>query len=459
MKTIIRTIIYGMVALAAMAAASCTKNGAEAEYLQLSLDRYTFMGTGTQTIKVAVESSSEWKYECDAEWIKLEQPSEDTLSISVIENKSGEQRNTTIHITSGNMADEITVEQLSDRFKGIFEEMYYLGHNLAMSSNGKYICGMKTKEIRSDAYIYTPILINTHTGEKTELTDIQGYDQVASVSDDGKVIVYIGSSGAESKVFREDQEVEVKLPEGYKNPRVEFVNEDGSVWIGYCKSLTAIDGWKPSVSVKWTNGEPEILESPTTNIWGDKYTLDVFARGASKDISVIYGSEFTDFGIIYWKNGELFYPGYDFADKNTNTSVRLECERTNISPNGKYLGCSTAELYTGSFAVKTPAVIDTENYKLITFENSDEGACTHVTNDGLAFIACPSLSSSYGFVADVKTKEVTPISDWMQNEFGITFLNGYIRKVSDDGKVIFGIRTISTPLGDGYIPFYCYTGE
>lgn len=96
----------------------------------------------------------------------------------------------------------------------------------------------------------------------------------------------------------------------------------------------------------------------------------------------------------------------------------------------------------------------------IVLEDSDEGACIHVTNDGTAFIACPSVSSSYGFAADLETKNIVPVVEWMKTNYGISISsNRYIKRVSEDGKVIFGIQTIQTALGLGFIPWYCYVGE
>lgn len=196
------------------------------------------------------------------------------------------------------------------------------------------------------------------------MQDLEGWDQVTAISGDGRYIAYQDVSGSLTMLRVDDQEVEIKLPEGYRTPRIQYISNDGSIMVGYCRSLTAIDGWKPTVSVKWTNGEPEILESPDHNIWGDKFTLDVMARGSSSDGSVIYGSEWTDFGVIYWKNGEAYFSGYEFADKSTNRTIITEADRSNVNPNGKYIGCSEAEIYTGSFPVKTPAVINTERNEL-----------------------------------------------------------------------------------------------
>lgn len=437
---------------------SCGMEEQEQEnFLNVSVNRYTFMGNTDYTLAVGVDSYADWEVGCDSDWVNLESDS-DSIRISVAVNNTGETRSAVVKVVSEELIREIVVDQLSESFNGHFEDMYYFGHNIAMSDNGKYICGVKI-DLVNGKYVYTPVLVDTYTGEKTDLESIDGYDQVLGVSGDGNVIVLMGTDGSSTLVLKDGEPVEMILPEGYDKPRVQYVNDDGTIMIGYCINRNA-SGYKPFVSVKWTNGEAEILESPDCNIWGEEWVCDAMARGASIDGSVIYGSEWTDFGVLYWKDKELFYVSKDYADASNHTTFILEAERTNISPDGHYIGCSQAQLYTGSMPSKTPSVIDTHMNICVVFENADEGICTHVTNDGTAFFASPSVSSSYGFAADIETKEIVPLDEWVYSKYGITIsADRYIKRVSMDGKVLFGILTIQTPLGPGFIPWYCYTGE
>lgn len=460
MKTIKNIITLSLVtATAILTIPSCQKTGTDVEYLQTSIDRYTFMGTGDQTLQIGIQSTASWTTECDEDWIILEQTA-DTLTVSVKENKSGFQKSGNILVKSGNLTEKIAIEQLSDRFKGRFEDMYYFSHYIAMSRNGRYIAGMKTKEIRNDAYIYTPTIIDTYTGEETYLEDIQGFDAINAISDDGKTLIYM-QGGSTVKCLRDGVEFELTLPEGYNYPNVSSISSDGSVMVGYCINSKS-SGWKPYVAVKWINGEPEILDIPSHNIWGiEDNLLSVMARGCSNDGSIAFGSEWTDFGLIYWKGKELHYPGYDYADKTEFTSVILEAETTNISPNGKYIGTSKAQYVEMSFPIKQPAVINTETGQLILIENSEEGSCKCVTDDGIAFIASPSALCDHGLVANINDGTVQSLTEWFQNNYNIGLSdNRYVMQVSDDGKVIWGIQAIpAPPMGLAFIPWYCYIGE
>lgn len=449
---IILTVLSLLAAAAAGCLVSCSSKH-EIPYLGVSVDRYTFMGNDDYVLKVAVSSNNPWKVECDAQWVQWS-VSGDTLEISVMENVSGEVREGIVEVLSAEMEKDICISQLTSRFNGRFEDLFYLGQYVAMSRNGLYVCGMKSRMEDDGTYIYNPVIVNTRTGEQTVLDDIIGYDAVMAISDDASLIVLREMSGALSMLLKDGEEVEVSLPSGCTYPFVSGISADGSVMVGFCKNAN-LDGYKPYVPVRWVNGVPEILPYPDHTVWGEEYLMDTMARGCSGDGSVIFGSEWTDFGLLYWKDGSMFFPGQDYADTENMSNVASESTRMNVSMDGKYVGC-----FVRSASGSVPAVINTEDNSLITLDGVGDGCCIHVTDDGTAFCCSPSVGSNTGYVVDVNTGVSLGISEWMQEKYGIILSsNRYVEQVSSDGKTILGTCALESPLGTAYVGWYCYVGE
>lgn len=421
--------------------------------LGVSVDQYTFLGRDDYILRIAVSSDSPWSAESNAQWIQWNQ-SGDTLEISVSDNVSGEVRSGIVTVSSSGLKCDININQLSGRFDGRFEDLFYLGQYVAMSRNGLYVCGLKSRIDGGGTYWYSPVIINTRTGEQKVLGEVEGYDAVMAISDDASTIVLRGMSGASTMVLKDGIEVEVSLPSGYTYPFVSGMSSDGSVMVGFCKNSN-VSGYKPYVPVRWVNGIPEILSYPDETVWGDEYLMDTMARGCSDDGNIIFGSEWTDFGLVYWKDGTLFYPGQDYADLENMTTVATESSRMNISFNGKYIGC-----FVKSPEGAVPAVIDTDDNSLKLLDNAGDGCCIHVTNDGTAFVSSPFVGSTTGYAVDISTGESRGVSEWMQEKYGLSISsNRYVEQVSDDGRTVLGTCALQGPLGTAYVAWYCYVGE
>lgn len=447
MKTIIRTL-YACLLLCML---SCSKDG-QSPYLAVSVSSYTFSGDDDYVLKVAVASSSDWTSSVSEDWIAAS-PKGDTLEISVSANDTGDMRDGEVTVSSSatGMQARISVSQLPARFSGRFEDLFYLGKDAVMSRNGRFVCGMRPVGTES---VYVPVVIDTRTGEQTELPEVADHDAVMAISDDGSTIVVRNVSSATSMVLRNGEPVEMKLPSGCQYPFVSGMSSDGSVLVGYCKNGN-VTGYKPYIPVQWVNGEPEILPYPDHTVWGDEYLMDTMARGCSDDGGVVFGSEWTDYGLVYWKGGKLYFPGQDYADASETAVVASESTRTNISPDGRYIGCFR-KTASGTY----PAVIDTQDGSLHEFREIGDGACFHVTNDGNAFCGTPFLATTYGYVADVSTGSFVKLSDWMKENHGITLSeNRYVTQVSSDGSTFFGIQTLESANGTAFVSWYCYVGE
>lgn len=445
--------IIQILVLAVFCLVSCQKEDA-VPYLGLSVERYTFMGKDNTVLKVVVSSNNPWNVEEVPEWVETK-VNGDTLEVSVLANTSVDQRNATLSVVSSDLVCGLEVSQLPDRFNGRFEDMYYLSKDAAMSRNGQYVCGIKSRMDSNGNGFYTPVIINTRTGEQKELDELTGFDGVLAISDDASLISLRGSSGANSLLLKDGKPVDIALPEGYQYPFVSGMSADGSIMVGFCKNAN-VTGYKPYVPVKWVDGVPEIMAYPDHTVWGDEYLMDTMARGCSSDGEIVFGSEWTDYGLVYWKGDELFFPGQDYADLDNRTTVVTESSRFNISHNGKYVGGFWKNANGGA----TPAVIDTENNELIMLDGVGDGSCIHVTDEGTAFCCSPSIGSAEGYVVDVRSGETKEFSTWMKDSYGLNLSqNRFVEQVSEDGKTLFGLTALTGPLGTAYVAWYCYVGE
>lgn len=460
MKHIFRNILAAVIVLHAI---SCSEK--QSEYIGTDIGHYTF-GYRQDSIAIAVVSGAEWNFSCDADWITLSKKGNDTLSIKVGVNDSENGREAGILLTGGTVSQVVEIEQLPKNFSGSFMDLPEL-FDVASSKNGAYVAGVKWDP--TGTYM-VPTVVETATGKVTEYPEIKDYDVVHAISDDG-CIMALSRGGMNGIIFNNGEPVEVKCPENLSTPTISSMSSDGSVWIGYAFSKGA------GVPLVWTNGEPEILETPELSILDKPIYAGVMARGCSSDGSVIYGSEWDGFGLIYWVDGEMYYPGYDYATvKTVNVmdpmtgeiapqsvmcTVTTTSQNNRISNNGRYL----TSVYTdyvqeeqdkAAVAYDYPVIIDIETGEMKIFKEGIQSATgMSVTNEGLVFGATPAMGVTSGTVYDFETKTSYALSDWMMQTYGVHLSDDrMVMGINDESNVIFGMRFMSTALRPVYKYWY-----
>lgn len=437
--------------------AACTDEK-DLDQIYLSYSSYTFDAAGG-SVEIEVTSNTEWKTDSDASWLTIGDRTAQSVTVTAAANDTGKSRTAVVRFVGGEAPDkEVTFTQQCPAFEGRFVELYAtLGQRPVFSRNGIWCAGIVIDGYEADGNtaIKVPVIVNAITGEERRYDPDPNYYAMGAVSDDGRVIAIDYGSAAGSVMIVDGKASKVEV-DGYINTRVESVNPDGSVWVGY-----AYD--KPNrtyVPVKWVNGQPEILPVPETSVRGTKLNNGAMARGCSSDGSVIFGSEWDMMGLIYWKNGKLFNTGVEFMEtrmvkvENILTGEVMEApvpaylkktaESYGISPNGRYIAASFYDYVTEgnvSTQVTYPAVIDTETNEMHLIHPKDQVMviAQFADNEGYCYGNSSDFGDGEGYIFDYRTSTAYPIDEWMQNKYGIYVnTNRYILNVSDDGNIVSG---------------------
>lgn len=456
-----------LLAAAALIAASCTVEEKQ-DYITLDKMAYTF-SNGEDSITVAVNSTGAWEYQIQGDWITAEPVGEDSLMIRVSANEGEEPRSGKVSFVTTFGSADFLVEQFGYIYNGKFVDLVEL-QNAVMSRSGDFVAGMK---YNVEDGSYTAVIIDTRTGEQTENSELQGFSEISSISDDGSVIVLQNSNGIESSILQNGEVVEVRVPENCDGPRISAISADGTVWVGYTQS--SVD--RGYVPVVWRNGEPEILDRPETDLW-DSEIYSVMARGCSADGSVIYGSDWSSYGLIYWKDGKMFYPGKDFLEKKTviieswwgtmeteaNCAITMYATSTNISPDGKYIVSDYSDYITeteGEPATEYyyAAAVNTETNELVKFMSSDTGIASTAgitaDNNGIMFGATPAQGVAEGLVFNLNDMTSYTVPQWFEQTYGIQMgADRIVTQVSPDNNVYLGWKAVPTALGMSYKSWY-----
>lgn len=423
------------------ALAACTKEeNIKQDYLYISCDSYYF-SSSQDTVAIKIESSEEWTAIPSSEWLSVEKTGEDSLLVISSENNDINTRSSSVSIKSGDRECIFSAEQFGKNFKGRFEDLTYMYHmNYPVASkNCKYILGVIQG---SKDGVYAPIIVNTATGERTILEESDKIDGPVGISDDAKVMIF-SKTLSQYSIYENGKYKPITVPDNYTAPSVGGISSDGSVWVGWAHSKIK----KTNVPIKWVNGEAIELEMPEETSNGDIITryAGVLARDCSADGSVIYGSEWcpSTFGVIYWKDDRMYYPGKDFYD---GTTISKTASYYALSRNGKYLAADKNGI---------PVLIDTDTYDVTFFDQCNEMVGITASDNGDIFLATPTIGIFSGYVINNKENTEKPIDKWFMDEYGILMgSNRIIYSVSPDKNIFFGIKATPTINGNYYTTWY-----
>ncbi len=427
----------------------------KSDYIKLSMSSFTFSPEGEEEYTVTVDASGTWKATYTSTWITVEQDDSRTLRIGAAPTRSNGMRKAQISVTSGFAEEIIEVTQLGTNV--IFNILEQHSQEFIMSPYGTYVCGVKV-ELENLVYYYTPYIIETQTGEITEMETVTDMYDAAAVSDTGVFAVADWTNTAQYYTA-DGEKKEVAVPDGFSYVVVSSMSSDGSIFIGY--------GWHVEEAlyypIKWTDNQPEILSMPMTDTYGRSVEQGSMARGCSADGSVIYGSCWDDFAAIYWKGSgswqyvgggdvinlhTLIVEGYeglvyiDVVDMPITTA-----ENTMMSTSGRYMAVTYQVNVAENRDVATylyPAILDTETGILDIIRDLPDGfrnAWGRTASDhGHLSFACPRSTTFYGYVYDSFKGLTRTTSDYLEEEFGFMLQEdeAYIIHYAGEGEAIMG---------------------
>lgn len=444
--------------------ASCQKEEA-AKYLQLETGSYTFDYRGNERLGIVVHSNCEWEAKTAEDWIGIIERVEDTLFVTVKENADQNSRSGKVTFSASDaISTDFIIDQLGTSFRGKFYDFSEFTKDVAVSRNGKFAAGLK--RIGNESSRYNPVIINLETGERTELAEVNNWNSVRFISNDGNTICLSLSEGATYNIFPIDyenksigDEIVLALPDGYVTAKGVDISSDGNIIVGYCYDKRNSNRITPA---KWVNFEPVILEQNEINIFGTNNEIGGMARGCNDDGSVIYGSDWGSYGTTLWVDEALTYvgalPGYNEV---TEESGRKRCsgiiktaEYQSVSPNGKYLAATYRNLNQSQF----PCMVNTETLE-VTVMNID-GLGTTCSDNGTLFAGNPSFGGcTKGYATEEGNGNPVSISEWFKNKYGIDIQDDRIILQETD-NYIYGYKVaISNMTGGILTKYFCFIPE
>lgn len=481
-----KRILSGSIAAAMFLLSSlsgCVKTEETFHYVKLSQVACSFDGDGNTPLAITVETSpAAYEITPGDTWVKAEKSEEDnTLILTVADNDTGAERSTVIIVTAGSASREITVQQLTrdNRIARYRKLDTFSSMGGAMSPSGKYVGGFSEQVDENDMWYFTPIIIDTETGEKHEFgpypQSLYALSQANAITDQGLLFISDGQNGGQIAI---DLTGNIFIPEaaGYTNkPEVSQTSSDGKYWVGYIQAGM----FKPLL---WTEGTVAELPMPALNYRNEEFWAGVLAHGISANGEIIYGTSWEnwDFGMLYWVNngantekpkwvGEDVREVWEETMKNSDgteytthlvNGLICQAQLTKISPNGKWIASSyrtetPAEDRLSIVTTQTAAFYNTETETTTIVSDYGESVGVHVTDDGIGFIGIGTLGISSGAVYDLNTgTDLGSTQDWVYDNYGIIIPAGYINYVSADGRFVLGTKAESSAGGVNFINWY-----
>lgn len=452
MKTIAKIILLGT--LISLTSWSCTKELYN-KYITPQYSAYSF-SAASDSCEIDIQTNTNWSISnSNTDWLTAEKIDNNILKLKVNRNTTTNYRETVLILSDGNLVKtEITILQNSASFHGEFHDITQMDPYHTITSPG-------LKKIASiildmESYKKVPIILDIATNKTTILNNISGIFRVSAISDDGKTIA-CELNGKTSTLYIDGKQQDIKGLNGDPKIQICGMSSDGKIIVG-----NSISQDNYSTPVYLENNELKELPMPDDDPFQSGLPSGIIVKGCSPDGRIIYGIEPTSFGLIYWKNGELFYPGYDNATIKTvlvsifGTLKQVEkacticltdeyAELKFSSANGRYIAAKLIDYIQekpNEPAIKYsyPARIDTETgeINIIKTEMTDAAALT-VNNEGLLFCTEEVNPQKTGYVFNPDNSSYQFLQDWFSSQYGLQISKQRIvTHVSDDNMTFFG---------------------
>ena len=487
-----KRILSGSIAAAMFLLSSlsgCVKTEETFHYVKLSQVACSFDGDGNTPLAITVETSpAAYEITPGDTWVKAEKSEEDnTLILTVADNDTGAERSTVIIVTAGSASREITVQQLTrdNRIARYRKLDTFSSMGGAMSPSGKYVGGFSEQVDENDMWYFTPIIIDTETGEKHEFgpypQSLYALSQANAITDQGLLFISDGQNGGQIAIDLTGNIFIPEAPAGFTNkPQIQGTSADGKYWVGFGMKGKLFEDPAPQKALLWIDGVPHELPWPELNYRNEEAWYGGMARGISANGEIIYGTswENDDCGMLYWKNNgtTVEEPRWVGDDIRRLTPVIVEdwtgeyeynlvdgcictAETTKVSPSGKWIATTYRKEEVGSDGfiayVQRPAFYNTETETTTVVEDYGEATGMHVTDDGIAFIGIGTMFITEGKVYDLNTgTDLGNMADWVAENYGIIIPGGVIEYISADGRFVLGTKAESSAGGVNFINWY-----
>ena len=243
-------------------ATSCTDKGQETfHYVNLSQVACSFLGEGSSPLAVDVKASpAQWTATPGATWVKIERTDERTLTITVDDNDTGAERNTTVMIDAGQASQTITVTQLpKDSAFARFRKLDTFQMGAAMSPSGRYAGGFTASIAPDDSFLYTPTIVDLETGEWHEFgpypESVHYLHQTMAITDQGLLFISDGANGGQIAIDLTGNIFIPESPAGFRGkPEIQATSADGKYWVGFAMKGKVFEDPAPCKALLWTDG-------------------------------------------------------------------------------------------------------------------------------------------------------------------------------------------------------------
>ena len=491
MKRLFSAKFIAVLSAAAALLASCTTGTEETlQYVNLSQVSCSFLGEGNQPLVIEVKASpATWEATPGATWVKVERTDDRTLTVTVDDNDTGAERNTTIAIVADQASQEIRVNQLAkDNEFARFRKLDTFQMGAAMSPSGKYAGGFTASIAPDDSWQYSPTIVDLETGEVYEFgpypESVHYLHQTMCISDQGLLFINDGQNGGQIAIDLTGNLFIPEAPAGFTGkPEIQGTSADGKYWVGFAMNGKAFEDPAPCKALLWIDGVPHELPWPELNYRDEEPWYGGMARGISANGEIIYGTSWEnyDFGMLYWINNgtNTTAPKWVGEDVREVTPVTMkmsdgteyeshlvnglicQAQLTKISPNGKWIASSyrtealSDDQMSITYTSQTAAFYNTETETTTIVSDYGESVGVHVTDDGIGFIGIGTLGISSGVVYDLNTgTDLGSTQDWVYDNYGIIIPAGYINYVSADGRFVLGTKAESSAGGTNFINWY-----
>ncbi len=411
------------------------------DYVLTSLSSYVFSADAEEELTVFIETNEdkEWTFTPSEDWIVCLKNGDGNLTILVQGNSSGEERTGTVVLKSGSASETIMINQLAigGNISVAFNDLPLTSRS-GFSRNGKYIGYIEGISNNNGSWDYKAWRLSTETGEKEQLV-VPSFvqegnniplDQITWVSNDGRSIVYAHLGNEVTMLYRDGNKVDLPIPAGCSGVFIQAMSADGNTLVGYTYNTM-----RDALPAVWRNGQVELLEMPEYNSEGMEVT-HCQVRGCSDDGTVVYGTEWRTFSLVYWKDGKL----YDQSNTESLVNVRQMATSTSMSPNGKYI----AAYYSSGTGIYSsyPVMVNTEDHTSKSYPQFAGAEGYHATDNGDLFAGAP-LSIYSSSIIEAGSDTPTPVQEWFKENYDLEIPNNRnILYFSPEAKFFYGFKML-----------------
>ncbi len=451
-------LLGSMLSLALLTIVGCTKQNSS-DYINLSQQAGTLAATVDTPLTITIEASQSWTATSSDTWLIPEKVDENTLSITANDNTDANEREGIISVTAGQALVYIIINQLGYDSPIHFRELSCFQYDAAVSPDGTYVGGFIYSVDEMSNGFFQPVIIETATDTWHYLDTYpqSKYDltRTSVITNDGLLFIENNNGGGQI-IFSLTEEplIPDASSAGFSTlPVIQGTASDGTTWVGYCMK----DGFY--CPVIWRAGVAEELPWPEKNFRDEPFLNGIIARGISADGTVAYGSTWDnyDFGMVYWKDGEVHYVGEDVREVTeitvdtvtgpvqTHMASGMTCtsEMYKVCPNGEWIaGTYRSEIQPGEGEAPVTSDYKAAFYNTVekkTYFADGFATAIGVTNEGIGFVSASNLAISTCNVYDIKNgTDLGSINDWVLREYGYILPQGYAQYASEDKKTLFG---------------------